>query len=81
MAWREVTFHDTRWSVAPVAERVRDSDAWRLVLNCRPAACGAKALWAATSLRASSRSDLFYKADRLPDDWVRAALAEEFEKP
>ncbi|MDH4130750.1 MAG: hypothetical protein OEW17_03060 [Gemmatimonadota bacterium] len=76
-----MTFHDTRWSVAPVAERERDSDSWRLVLNCRPATRGARARWAATSLRASSRSDLFYKADRLTDDWVRAALAEEFERP
>jgi hypothetical protein len=37
-------------------------------------------VWAPTTLQASSRTDLFNRADRLPDDWVRAALAEEFEK-
>lgn len=81
MSWREVTYHETRWSVAPVAERARDSGVWRLVLSCRPCDRRAKPIWAPTNLRASSRSDLFYRADRLPDEWVRAALAEEFEKP
>ena len=35
MAWREITVGETRWAVAPVAERVAHTQAWRLVLSCR----------------------------------------------
>lgn len=76
MAWKEVTLGTDRWAVAPVAERVASAGAWRLVLNCRCAGEGSRAIWAPTGLQSSSRSDLYAQADRLSDDRVRAVLSE-----
>jgi hypothetical protein len=75
MSWREITVGETRWSVAPVAERVANSHAWRLMLSCRTAGETPRALWANTGLQSSSRSDLYAQADRLSDDKVAAAVA------
>jgi len=61
--------------VAPVAERVANSHAWRLVLSCRASGETPRALWASTGLQSSSRSDLYAQADRLSDDKVAAAVA------
>ncbi|HTS90295.1 MAG TPA: hypothetical protein VMG41_17530 [Gemmatimonadales bacterium] len=74
MAWREVTIGDTRWFVAPVAERVANTHGWRLMLSCREAGAGRGPMWASTGLRSSSRSDLYAQADRLSDDKVAAVL-------
>jgi hypothetical protein len=75
MSWREITVGETRWSVAPVAERVANTHAWRLVLSCRVAGDTRGAVWANTGLQSSSRSDLYAQADRLSDDKVAAAVA------
>ena len=75
MSWREVLIGETRWSVAPVAERVANTHAWRLVLSCRAAGEHREALWASTGLQSSSRSDLYAQADRLSDDKVAAVVA------
>lgn len=75
MSWREITVGETRWSVAPVAERVANSHAWRLMLSCRTAGEAPRALWASAGLQSSSRSDLYAQADRLSDDKVAAAVA------
>jgi hypothetical protein len=75
MSWREVTVGDTRWSVAPVAERVANTHAWRLVLSCRVAGEAQRPVWASTGLQSSSRSDLYAQADRLSDDKVAAVVA------
>lgn len=75
MAWREVVVGETRWAVAPVAERVANTHAWRLVLSCRCAGEARRPLWAATGLQSSSRSDLYAQADRLSDARVAAVVA------
>ena len=75
MAWKEVTVGDTRWSVAPVVERVANAGSWRLMLSCRCAGEPRRSVWAPTELQSSSRSDLYAQADRLSDDRVAAALA------
>jgi hypothetical protein len=76
MAWREIQIGNRRWAVSPVAERVAHAHAWRLVLNCRCADPAPRAVWAATTLQSSSRSDLYAQADRLSDARVAAVLAE-----
>ncbi len=76
MSWREITVGQTRWSVAPVAERVVNTHGWRLMLSCRAAGeVTARAVWASTGLQSSSRSDLYAQADRLSDDKVAAVVA------
>ncbi|MDZ4863168.1 MAG: hypothetical protein SGJ01_06945 [Gemmatimonadota bacterium] len=75
MAWREITVGETRWAVAPVAERVANTQAWRLVLSCRCDGQARRSLWASTGLQSSSRTDLYAQADRLSDARVAAALA------
>ena len=75
MAWREVQIGNRRWVVSPVAERVAHTHAWRLVLNCRSTE-PVHAVWAATTLQSSSRSDLYAQADRLSDARVAAVVAE-----
>ena len=75
MPWREITVGETCWSVAPVAERIANTQAWRLVLNCRPRGEAARAVWASTSLQSFSRSDLYAQADRLTDAKVAAVVA------
>jgi hypothetical protein len=75
MAWREVTIGETRWAVAPVAERVANTQGWRLVLSCRCAGEARRPFWAATGLQSSSRSDLYAQADRLSDARVAAVVA------
>lgn len=79
MAWREVTVGETKWAVAPVAERVANTHAWRLVLSCRCAGEIRRPLWAATGLQSSSRSDLYAQADRLSDARVAAVVASHVE--
>ena len=76
MAWREVTIGDVCWTVSPVAERVPNSHAWRLVLNCRGAGDSSRPIWAATSLQSSSRSDLYAQADRLSEARLKAVMTE-----
>lgn len=76
MAWKEVTVGPDRWAVAPVAERLANAGAWRLVLNCRCSSQAGRAVWAPTGLQSSSRSDLYAQADRLSDDRVKAVLTE-----
>ena len=75
MAWREIMIGETMYTVSPVAERVPNSHAWRLVLNCRTGD-RASQVWAATSLQSSSRSDLYAQADRLSDSRLKAVVAE-----
>jgi hypothetical protein len=75
MSWRVVTIGEIRWSVAPVAERVANTHAWRLMLSCRRAGENKPAVWASTGLQSSSRSDLYAQADRLSDDRLAAAVA------
>ncbi len=75
MSWREVTIGENRWSVAPVAERVANTHAWRLVLSCRSTGEARRSLWASTAVQSSSRSDLYAQADRLSDDKVAAVVA------
>jgi hypothetical protein len=75
MAWREVTVGEILWSVAPVAERVANSHAWRLMLSCRPAGESQQPVWASTGLQSSSRSDLYAQADRLSDAKVASVVA------
>lgn len=75
MAWKEVTLGDTRWSVAPVAERSANARAWRLLLSCRCSGEPRRAVYADTELESSSRSDLYAQADRLSDARVAAVLA------
>lgn len=75
MSWREVTIGEIRWAVAPVAERVANTHAWRLVLSCRATGQDRRPLWASTALQSSSRSDLYAQADRLSDDKVAAVVA------
>jgi len=81
MPWKEVTVGDTTWSVAPVAERVGDAHAWRLMLSCRCAGSARRSVWASTGLHSSSRSDLYAQADRLSDARVAAVLASQLEPP
>jgi hypothetical protein len=76
MAWREIIIGDTTYSVSPVAERVPNSHAWRLVLNCRTGDRLSQ-VWAATSLQSSSRSDLYAQADRLSDSRLKAVVTEQ----
>jgi hypothetical protein len=75
MAWREVTVGEILWSVAPVAERVANSHAWRLMLSCRPTGDTHPPVWASTGLQSSSRSDLYAQADRLSDAKVASVVA------
>jgi hypothetical protein len=75
MAWKEVTVGDTRWLVAPVAERTANTRSWRLLLSCRCAGEARPAVWADTELESSSRSDLYAQADRLSDARVAAVVA------
>ena len=75
MSWREITIGEVRWSVAPVAERVANTHAWRLMLSCRVPGQTKSPVWAATGLQSSSRSDLYAQADRLSDDKVAAVVA------
>jgi hypothetical protein len=75
MPWREITVGETRWSVAPVAERVANTRAWRLVLSCRPQGELGRSVWASTTLQSFSRSDLYAQADRLSDAKVAAVVA------
>jgi len=81
MPWKEVTLGDTTWSVAPVAERVADAHAWRLMLSCRCAGASRRSVWASTGLHSTSRSDLYAQADRLTDARVAAVLASHLEPP
>jgi hypothetical protein len=81
MSWREVLIGETRWSVAPVAERVANTHAWRLMLSCRVAGDAKGAVWANTGLQSSSRSDLYAQADRLSDDKVAAVVARHLSGP
>lgn len=80
MAWREITVGETRWSVAPVAERVANTHGWRLMLSCRAAGKPSGPLWASTGLQSSSRSDLYAQADRLSDDKVAAVVAKHLDR-
>lgn len=75
MPWKEVTLGETTWSVSPVAERVADAHAWRLVLSCRCAGAARRSVWASTGLQSTSRTDLYAQADRLSDARVAAVLA------
>jgi hypothetical protein len=75
MAWREIIIGDVLYTVSPVAERVPNSHAWRLVLNCRNRDRSTQ-MWAATSLQSSSRSDLYAQADRLSDSRLKAVVTE-----
>ncbi len=75
MAWREITVGETRWAVAPVAERVANTQAWRLVLSCRCDGQARRAFWASTGLQSASRTDLYAQADRLSDARVAAVVA------
>jgi hypothetical protein len=79
MPWKEVQVGDIRWRVSPVAERVANTHAWRLVLNCRSNGDSGRTVWATTSLQSSSRSDLYAQADRLSDARVAAVVAEHLE--
>jgi len=76
MSWREVLIGNVRWRVSPVAERVANTHAWRLVFSCRAAEESERPIWAATGLQSSSRSDLYAQADRLSDAKVAAVVAE-----
>lgn len=76
MAWREVIIGEMRWAVSPVAERVPNSHAWRLVLNCRGAGEQSRPVWAPTSLQSSSRSDLYAQADRMSDARLKAVVVD-----
>lgn len=75
MPWKEISVGETRWAVAPVAERVANTPAWRLVLNCRPLGNTGRSVWASTTLQSFSRSDLYAQADRLTDAKVAAVVA------
>lgn len=75
MAWKEVTVGESTWTVAPVAERVANSHAWRLLLSCRCAGESRRSVYASTGLQSTSRSDLYAQADRLSDERVKAVLA------
>jgi len=75
MPWKEVVVGEATWTVAPVAERVANTQAWRLVLSCRCTGTDRRSVWASTSLQSSSRSDLYAQADRLSDERVQALLA------
>lgn len=74
MPWKEVVVGDATWTVAPVAERVANTQAWRLVLSCRCAGAERRSVWASTGLQSTSRSDLYAQADRLSDERVKAVL-------
>lgn len=74
MPWREVLLDNTRWSVAPVAERVPSAGSWQLVLSCRVPGESGRSVWASTGLQSSSRTDLYAQADRMTDDRVLAVL-------
>jgi hypothetical protein len=76
MAWKEVIVGDTRWAVSPVAERVANTHAWRLMLSCRSAERSRQAVWVNPGLQSSSRSDLYAQADRLPDERLAAVVAQ-----
>lgn len=79
MAWKEVTLGDATWTVAPVAERVANAHAWRLVLSCRCAGSDRRSVYASTGIQSTSRSDLYAQADRLTDDRVKAVLTRHLE--
>lgn len=74
MPWKEVVVGEATWTVAPVAERVANTQAWRLVLSCRCTGADRRSVWASTSLQSSSRSDLYAQADRMSDERVQALL-------
>jgi hypothetical protein len=76
MPWREVIIGDLRWSLSPVAERVANTHAWRLVFNCRCNGGTGRSVWATTALQSSSRTDLYAQADRLSDARLAAVVAE-----
>jgi len=75
MAWREVVHDGRRWAVVPVAERIANEAAWRLILSCRVPTERNTPVWAPTGLRSSSRSDLYAQADRMSDERITAVLA------
>lgn len=76
MAWKEVQVGNMLWAVSPVAERVANTHAWRLVLNCKCRGESVRTVWAETSLQSSSRSDLYAQADRLSEARLLAVVAQ-----
>jgi hypothetical protein len=76
MPWRVLEYADAVWNVTIAAERRFDTEHWTLVLSFRPEGGARRALWASYPLEATSRSMLFAQAEKIPDDRLRALLAD-----
>lgn len=78
MAWRVIDALGETWHVQPAAEMRHDVKVWRLTLSFRAKSAERepRAFWASYPLESSSKSSLFQAADRLPDDALKAILAQ-----
>lgn len=79
MAWRVVEHADRQWNVTMAAERRANSTQWSLVFSFRAVGADRRSLWATYPLASASRAALFAQAEQIPDDALKALLAEQLE--
>lgn len=77
MAWRVLDHGDRQWKVTVAAERRANSSQWILVFSFRALDAEQRVLWATYPLTSLSKAALFAQAERLPDDALKAVLAEQ----
>ncbi len=79
MVWRVVEHADRQWNVTMAAERRASSPQWSLVFSFRAVGADRRSLWATYPLASASRAALFAQAEQIPDDTLKALLAEQLE--
>jgi hypothetical protein len=79
MVWRVVQHADRQWNVSMAAERRAHSTQWSLVFSFRAVGAERRSLWATYPLASASRAALFAQAEQIPDDTLKALLAEQLE--
>lgn len=79
MVWRVVEHADRQWNVTMAAERRANSPQWSLVFSFRALGADRRSLWATYPLASASRAALFAQAEQIPDDTLKALLAEQLE--
>jgi hypothetical protein len=76
MAWRVVDAAGEKWTVQPAAERRANAQFWQLILSFRAASAERRAFWATFPIESTSKSSLFYQAERIPDDKLREVITQ-----
>ncbi len=78
MPWRVIDRDGEVWHVSPAAERRANHQLWQLMLSFRAARRDAEpqAFWAPFPIESTSKSSLFYQAEKISDDALREVLSQ-----